>query len=153
MPPVLYAQRVADLKARLEAVAGAGIVHNRQRFTAEWSQFLALMKDGTDDRIRGWEISAGPRSPEQDPDWIETWGLEHYVGLNDAESTELAFQAHLEAVARSFRDQPYLPDEAAPWGVVTQGMSIDVAETRSFGGVLCHYGQCTLVVRRHYDEL
>ncbi len=152
MPPVLYATRAADLKARLEGVGGAGIVHTRQRFTAQWSQFLALFKDA-DGRVRGWEVSAGPRSPEQAPDWIETWELAHYLGLNDAEATELDFQAHLEAVARSLRDGPYLPDEAAPWGVVTQGMSIDVAETRSFGGVLCHYGQCTLSVRRHYDEL
>lgn len=144
-----YRDRAQEIAGIVAAVADAGVVHTRERWAREWSAFLALFKDA-DGKIRGWEISRGPATPESAPDWIETWRLQHYLGLSDADATELDFQEHLDAVVRAFRDPI---TSVLTWGAVPLGLKILVAEQRAFGGVLCHYALCELAVVMPYDQL
>jgi len=144
-----YTARADELKAAMATVAGSGIVHNRGRLAAKWELFLALFQDPTaGGRVLGWEITRKAGTPEEDPDWLEHWELRHYRSYEDAAASELAFQEHLDAMVRYFRDNPRLT-----WGVVPLGMEITLVDERSFGGVLVHYAECRLNVTCQYDQL
>lgn len=147
-----YTERANELVALIQGVAGAGIVHNRFRWAGNaWDKFLELFKDtnqGQPGPIRGWEMSRADGDPAGVL-WTETWKLMHYLSFSDADASELDFQEHLNAVVRLFRG----PAARLTWGAIPDGLKITTAEPRMFGGVLCHYAECELVVVVEYDQL
>lgn len=143
-----YAERVAELVAIVAAVDGAGLVHGRSRIAAKWKEFIDRFVD-EDRRVNGWEITRRVGSPES-PRWAETWRLTKYYGVKDEAASDHALQEHLDAVVRAFR-----PGDGAAltWGVMPQGLSIEVIEEAMFGDVLCHVARCQLVVQMSYATL
>jgi hypothetical protein len=148
------AQIRAAIKAKLEAVANIGQVHDYERFAAREADFQALYKDATDGRIRGWNFYR-VSTPERDLDIgevrrLHTWRLTGFLSLDDADATGKSFDDLVESIATAFRtdrtlggliiDMKDMDNEFGPSGVQT-----DSIEPVMFVGVLCHRAQLTLV--------
>lgn len=76
--------------------------------------------------------------------------LQKIYGLDDDAGTGIVFEDHLQDVVDAFDDDDTLGGTCTTctpnWGPMEglTGLQIEKAETRKFGGVLCHYGDCRL---------
>lgn len=143
-----------QIQAFLSAVDGAGVVHPYQRWADTWSKYLDHFK--SDGRINGWmfcrEKTAQRQRTAGELERAHVFVLRKLYGLKDDAGSELVFQQHLEDATAAFSGEAadtlngtcetISPD----WGPMSgaAGLQIDIAETRMFGGVLCHYGECRL---------
>ena len=136
------------IKTVLEGVSGIGVVHDYERWSANWTDMLAhYQKNG---KLNGWAISRRA-TPEE---WATMPVVErshefHISGiysLNDAAASEKAFQDLVEAVAAALRNDPNLGGTCIEAGPV----NVEVVEPRMFGSVLCHY--CLIKLPVHDRE-
>ncbi len=147
-----YQECVAAVAAVVAAIPGAGVVHDRTRFAADWGKYIQRFVDGSG-VVNGWEITRRSADP-QPTDWNETYVLRKFRALRDEDASEHAFQEQLNAVARAFRDAPELQlASGQPFGSVPLGLRIVEADERMFGAVLCHYAECELLVITDMDTL
>ncbi len=140
-------------KAILSGVSGIGVVHDYERWAADWNKFLELYKD-QDGRINGW-ITTRTATPEK---WLTnikylrvyeltTRGI---YGLKDEDATELIFQDLIESICDAFRNNTTLNNTcetiAPEFGSLAgrSGIQVEIVEPRSFGSVLCHYCELRL---------
>lgn len=144
------AEITAEIKTILEAVPGIGVVHEYERFAAEWGKFLEFFKDA-DGRINGWTI--GLRKIPVEREFIPTVLRKHdfvlrgYYGLNDAAASELAFRNLVEAILDAFQDVDTLNDTVLDSGP----MQVEKIEPRLFGKVLCHCAVLTIEARERVE--
>ncbi len=136
----------AKIKSIMDTVTDIGKVHDYERWTADWSQFLNLFKAniGGKDQIRGWEILR-KSAPAEYIDNVEEMTkhlfiVRGYMGVQDASATEKTFNVLIEAVRAKFRFNFTLDGLCELAGPV----SVDLVEVRSFGGTLCHYCELSL---------
>jgi hypothetical protein len=141
----LYETRVAELVAVLAAVAGSGVVHNRSRNTVHWKAFVELFRVG--DAINGWQVHRKSGGTDQER-WVEVYQLDRIYGVQDAASSELAFNLNIDDVAREF-----IQGRALSFGHVAEGFRIIEIEPRIFGGVLCHVAECQITVSMYAANL
>jgi len=144
-----------QIKVVLSGVPGVGVVHDRDRFAADWNRFLNLFKDA-DGRINGCMFSRERRQRVQqtmgETEKAHVFVVRRFMGLNDAEETGIVFDDHLDDLADAFDDDETLggtcrtinPD----WGPMDDaiGLQIEISEIRMVGTVLCHYAECRLCV-------
>jgi hypothetical protein len=67
------------------------------------------------------------------------------MGVDDAAQSEKTFNALVEAAAAAFRSDRTLGGTALGHDFI----QVDALDTRSFGGVLCHYAELSLTVYEH----
>lgn len=131
----------------LSAVTGVGKVYDYERWTADWNTFITLFKDTSTSKILGWEISQkAPVNEDRTSVKRRTYSIKGYMGVNDAVATEKTFAGLIDAIAAVFRADQSL-------GAMVHGhdyIQVDILDTRSFGSVMCHYAELSIVV---YDLL
>jgi hypothetical protein len=144
-----YLAIVADIKTKLTGIPGVGMVHDYERWTADWAKFLAFFTDSTG-KILGWEITRAAASEHQAGAFFRhhQFKLNGYMGLNDAKATSKAFQALCDEVCAAFRSV----DTSTPWGYsngdspANSAAQIESINDRMFGNVLCHCAEISLSV-------
>jgi hypothetical protein len=130
----------------VSSVPGIGRVYDYERWAADWGQFINLFKDSSG-RILGWEISRVSAEAKYDDNAEEV--TEHryivrgYMGLSDSDASEKSFHSLIEDIRNTFRFN-FTLDENAEWA---GPVSLQVADVRTFGPVLCHYCELVLPVR------
>jgi len=131
-----------QIKSVLESVDGIGTVHEYERWSNTWENFLEHFKD-SNDRINGWTITRRATPAERRTMPIVTRRHEFVIrgiyGLNDADESELTFQDLVEAIQDAFEDQYNLGGYVENSGP----LQVNVVEPRMFGKVLCHYAELT----------
>ena len=136
------------IKTTLTGVSNIGKVHDYERWAADWSKFIAYFRtsiSGTD-QIRGWEISRkAPITEDATSVKKHTYSIRGYMGVEDAAESEKTFNALIEAAAAAFRADRTLGGAALGHDFI----QVDALDTRSFGGVLCHYAELSLTVYEH----
>lgn len=142
-----------QIKTILEGVSGIGIVHDYERWSADWKAFLTLFQD-SNDLINGWmfarEKTVQRRVTLGEKEKAHIFRLRGVYGLKDEDATEKTFQDLIESNVAAFDADETLsgtcltinPDWGPMDGAV--GLQVDLVENRIFGSVLCHYAECRL---------
>lgn len=137
--------------ARLASVPGIGQVHAFERFAANDKGFRALY--ARDAAVLGWHVRRVGRREFCEFNLVDTdWEIRGFAGLYDAEESELAFDALLDAIFDAWRADPTLggvvfyPKDDAPM-VPTLADSGPVM----FAGVLCHAARLTITTRHRQE--
>lgn len=140
-----YAQIRAQVASILSSVPGMGVVHQYERYAADYSAFLSLFKH--QDKINGWVITRRGvptrLAAHQVEDREHQLLLRGYYGLADSAASEHTFQQLVEDVQDAFKHDLTLGGACLKAGPV----QVDVIEPRLFGTVLCHVAELSLSVR------
>lgn len=145
-----YSDVATALGAIVSGVTNAGQVHQRRRWSADWSKFLNQFKATVAGKvqIRTWMITRESWAAEPGDSFGQVKRTHQFVivgalGFEDASDTETTFQALVEAVcnaidARTDLGLSYVPDFGiGPCSVRTIG-------AEQLGSVLAHV--CEIVV-------
>jgi len=130
----------------VSAVPNVGVVHDYERWAADWNKFIELFRDPATSTIRGWEIcrTAMPSETISNIEESRTHGfvVKGYMGVNDSAATEKTFNGLIDAICNAFKGNHTL------FGTCTDAgpMSAEVIDTRMFGAVLCHYAELKIPV-------
>jgi hypothetical protein len=151
-----YLLILADVKTRLESITDIGIVHDYERFTKNWQEFLALFAytpTGGSQQIRGWEITRRSVHEHKRGAYFRhhVFVIRGYMSLKDSEETDKTFQILVDTICETFRtlgeiNTWYYRDGDNPENSPCQ---VDVIEPRTFGAILCHYSEITLSITEH----
>jgi hypothetical protein len=129
----------------MSGIPNIGIVYDYERWTADWSAFIALFKNPTTGKILGWEISRSGFSEDATSVKPHSYVIQGYMQVNDAGQSEKTFNSHIDVIAAAFRADKRLKLPALGHEFI-QAETID---TRMFGGVLCHYTRLAITVQEH----
>lgn len=132
-----------QIKTILAGVDGIGVIHDYERWAADWGKFLDRYKDAAG-KINGWTITR-TKTPENSDTASHVTRIHHFTirgvyGLKDEDASELTFQDLIESICAAFRAKYRLNDTAAN----TEPVQVEVVENRMFGTVLCHYCELTV---------
>ncbi len=130
----------------LSGVPNVGKVYDYERWTADWNQFLTLFKDAVSGRILGWEISRVAVESQflsrVEEEATHRFVIKGYLAVKDADATDKMFNGLIEAIRSTFRGNVTLNGVAELAGP----MAAPIIDVRTFGSVLCHYGELHLAV-------
>ena len=148
---IRYSAIAADIKAKLEAVAGSGIIHAYERQITDLAKFIALFKDQSG-KICGWEITrrAVPEHQRGAVARHHQMVIQGYMGLQDSAASSIVFQDLCDDICDLFRTA------TAPSGATWQYRNGDEADKtppqielisdRMFGPILCHHAVISISV-------
>lgn len=135
----------AAIAAKLAAL-GIGVVHDHEPYAADLSRLKALYQDPASGRLNGWFVrrTATHEFGTALGRFVErvTWQIRGYYALNEADGSELAFDAQIEAIRDGFRVDPTLggavhdTSDGEEGGAA--GIQVDESGPVLFAGVLCH---------------
>ncbi len=152
MSEKLCRQAVYDV---LKGIADIGKVYDYDRSTGDdWAKFIELFKDTRSSRILGWELSRGGVQAEKISNIEDESGHQYvirgYMGLKDADKTEITFNDKIELIRDTFRGNNTLGGLCLDISAI----SVPVIEPRTFGSVLCHYAELrfTVTVRKDIGD-
>lgn len=141
----------AAIVAKLQALA-IGVVHDHEPYVADLAGLKALYQDPDGGRLNGWYVrrvatrelaSAIGRFVE-----IVSWQIRGYRALAEAEASELAFDAQIEAIRDAFRHDETLGgavhDTAEGDVGGAAGIQLEESGPVLFAGVLCHAARLRL---------
>lgn len=148
-------QQIRDaIKTKMLTVANVGLVHTFERYAAGQAQLQALYV--SNGRLLGWSIRL-PRSQRQSDamgrlEITHTWQITGYMALDDGATSELTFDALVEALQDAFAADETLGGLVG--GTVLEedsiaGLQRDDSGPVMFCGVLCHSAKLRLLTR-HY---
>lgn len=126
----------------VESVSGIGVVHDYERWAAQWSDLLALYK--TNNVLNGWYVTR--RRTEAQWEAMPVIRRRHefevcgIYSLDDSAGSEKTFQALIEAIDAAVRFDHSLGGNA----IIAGPLQVEEVEARMFGSVLCHY--CRLLL-------
>ena len=134
-----------QIYAILAAVPNVGVVHDYERWTADWAKFLELFKDPAGGRILGWEITrvsySSIKLSKIQEQVTHEFKIQGYMGMKDADRTDVLFNAIIDgAIAPAFRGNHDLNGACSETGA----LRAETIDNRSFGSVLCHYADLRL---------
>lgn len=145
---------IAAVKARLDTVANIGTTHAYERWQNNWSDYLNQFKTtiGGVVQIRGWVVTLDAAQPISGEPYsmgntrrtyrVHIFGV---LGLDDSANTEQTFLNLVETVMNDLDGRKNLGVSGAiDYSVGPSSMTR--YEIRSFGNVLCHYGEIVLTV-------
>lgn len=142
-----------QIKTILSGVSGIGVVHDYERWAADWTSYLELfsVEDEIGTRINGWEITR-KKTPSKTASTTHdsrshTFLIRGIYGLKDSDATEITFQQLIEDVCAAFRSNYQLNSTADN----TESVQVDLVENRVFGNVLCHYCELSLTADEYED--
>ncbi|MEA5113019.1 MAG: hypothetical protein VB050_03245 [Geobacteraceae bacterium] len=125
----------------ISAVPNVGVVHDYERWAADWNKFIELFRDSVSGTIRGWEICRANMLSEKISNIEENrahgFVVKGYLAVNDALATEKIFNGLIDAICNAFKGNHTLGRICTDAGPV----SAEVIDTRMFGAVLCHYAE------------
>ena len=128
----------------LAAVPNVGRVYDYERWAVNWDKFIELFKDSASGRILGWEICRSRMGAQKistrEEEHTHEFTMRGYMAVKDADATEKLFNAVIEAIGAAFRNNHTLNDTCIDAGP----LSVEILDTRMFGGVLCHYAELKL---------
>lgn len=131
----------------VERVPDRGIVHPYSRWAVDWTKFLALFQDPVSKRVLGWEIgrqaAPGVYIDTVEEEVVHTYVIRGYMSLNDADRTEILFNALIESVRAEFRKDFTL----GGLNELPTGFNVRTLDERFFGTVLCHYCEIAIQVQ------
>lgn len=141
-----YLDIIADIKAKLSAIADIGKVHDYERWSADPAAFIEIFSFTVNNvkHIRGWEILRTGFTEHKNGAFFRhhRFQLKGYMGVKDASATEKDFQTLIENICEAFRvaDGPEgstwdYRDGDEPNNAPVQAGNI---EARQFGNILCH---------------
>lgn len=150
MPTV---QEIRDaIKTTMNGVAGIGIVHGYERYSKEQADFQTLFVTAA--VLKGWTIRRTAKreiSPARGRNNIENiWAIRGFMGFDDANASEQAFDDLIEDIGDAFRADETLG--AVVSSTVVDGLAgiqLESSEPVMFAGVLCHSARLRLGTR-HY---
>lgn len=148
----------AALDTIVSGVSDIGTVHDYERWSSEWNDFLTLMKTtiSSTDVIRGWTIGYGGYTPAHPSIGGATWRqfglngrvkahtfyIRGYLGVYDTDESEKTAAALAELVCNTLDADTTIRGTAFYYAEPAALLF----EARMFGGVLCHYAQITQIV-------
>jgi hypothetical protein len=153
-----YSAIVTDIKAKLTEIADIGLVHTYSRWSNDMNKFLALFSRDLGNgkkEIRGWEMTRVAAPEKKDGNTflrIHRIKLSGYMGLQDAEGTELIFQGLVEEISDKFRTAEPADGDAAPWWYMdgpnsrNSCVQVETIDSRMYGAVLCHHADIYITV-------
>lgn len=130
----------------LKGVTGIGIVHDYERWTADWKRYLALFAPKGQEVINGWTVTR--TSSDEEPHAenqhyrFHRMVIRGYYSHKDDAASERTFQDLVERVCDSLRVNRSLNGVAEH----AEPPQVTVVEPRAFGDVLCHYAEIHLTV-------
>lgn len=145
-------QQRTDLYSAVNAVSNIGLGYNRYRYQNEWNDFLALFKTtiSSTPQIRGFMLEYRG-IPEHIPEQfnnknlrVNRWYVHLFLGLSDADSTEVTFSTLSETVITAIKDNAALQSQVTYFR--TAPAITPVFEIRQMGDVLCHYAQIEVLI-------
>ncbi len=148
----------AAIKAKIMAATAlpAANVHDYERFTAEQARFRELYLYGVapNQRIHGYHIrriGTAERHLAVGRYVVDhSWQLRGFLGIEDADATEKAFDAEIETIRTAIRDDDTLGNLIATCINDSQaGVQVIDSGPVMFAGVLCHAARLALMTR-HY---
>ncbi len=131
----------AGIKTILTGVPGAGTVHDYECWIVNTDEFLEQFRDAASGWVMGWEITRTQVKTERMGGMYKVtskYRLKGYYALQDADATEEALQAIVDALIAAFLAAK-IPG--------TQGRTLPRAKrigVRMFGTVLCHHAEIVL---------
>jgi len=139
------------LKTLLSGVAGIGVVHDYERWAANWTDLLSYyQKNG---KLNGWAITRRSTAAE----WVaeplvertHTFEITGIYSLKDTDASEKTFQDLIEAIDAAVRFDHTLGGNC----LVAEPLQVETVEARMFGSILCHVAvlQLSVVVREIQD--
>lgn len=157
---------VADIReairARLAAIPDIGVVHNRERYAVAQDKLKQLYWLSRPGQIRGWYIRrvSTAETGQLRTDTVEhiRWRLVGVMTFDDATSSELTFDALIEAVRDAFRVDDTLGGTVAQCSVPVDGggagesaIQLTDCGPAMFAGVLCHVARLDLNTIRYLE--
>lgn len=139
-----------EIKTVLEGITDIGVVHSYERFSTDWTKFLAFFKPAGKSYVRGWSIRR-ERTPEGYDELGTNFGrrkyrfvIRGYMSLEDATASSNTFDDLIETVCDTFRPLTVnnLNEKAMGSGLI----QVELVQDRMFGSVLCHYCELSLEV-------
>ncbi len=135
----------AELKTLMEGITGVGMVHDYDRWTKDWKDFVALFKKPGTKNILGWEITRSgftiERMTANKFKMFHQFVLRGYYSINDKAKSEKAFNVVVGDVVIAILSQGLTSAEGE---VIPKSGKL---EPRTFGGVLCHYVEIQVPVK------
>lgn len=143
----------ATLRSRLntiiENVTNVGVVHDYERLTNDWSDFLDLFKTNIygSDQIRGWMIAYRGFIDDRykfGDDVLRThvFNIFGMLGIEDENETEKTFSSLVESIC----DAIYGDATLAGLGLVVNGIQAET-EPRVFVNITCHFAEITVTIQ------
>lgn len=134
------------LKSIIQGLTNEGVVHDYERFSADWAALLALFQTtiAGSDYIRGWTITCERVAQTRiEVNRVLVRAYSHrirlYWGLDDSAASEkAAFAMALGAVA-ALDASDTLHDGLTYYDA--EPASLETFEPRTFGGTVCHYAE------------
>ena len=145
---------LAALVAVVSSVPDVGVVHNFERYAAEAATLRAHYTTTVagQDQIRGWFVqrwkTIDQKAAQKASFDRSTWRIVGFMGLSDADASELVFQGLVEAIRDALRADltlggvvmPPERDEHA-------GPAVECGPVL-FAGMLCHRAEIHLTTKR-----
>jgi len=133
--------------AKLQTVAGIGVVHGFERYAEQVPKFKDLYVQGG--KVNGWLVrrASWRREPFSNERRmvITRWQIRGYASLVDAEQSELAFDLVLDHIADAFDADETLGDLLyASDADNLAGIQLEDSGPVMFAGVLCHSARLAL---------
>ena len=142
-----------EYKNILSGVPNIGVVHDYERWSADWGTFLAQFKDPSTGKLLGWTITR-EKSPESfgagsSYERSHVMVIRGYMGLQDVDGSEKTFQDLIETVCDTFRPKTTLNGKVQQ---VEAPLQLDVVDARMLGAALCHYCELRQTVTEAVQE-
>jgi|SRR5688572_831887 len=134
----------------IEELTDVGIVHNRTKFSADWTVFLnnfGWVDTAGRNQVRGWWLSI-PTMPSigrgtyNSDSEIYTFVVRGIMSYKDSEESEPVFQELIYRVFRHLQKQSDLDVGIVGNDYFVDGsivVTMPTVELRQYGSVLCHY--------------
>ncbi|MCB1908811.1 MAG: hypothetical protein KDH15_15705 [Rhodocyclaceae bacterium] len=140
----------AAIVAKL-AVLGIGVVHDHEPYAATLAALQALYQDPDSGRLNGWHVRrvATRELSAAIGCYLEyvSWQIRGYFALSEADGSERAFDAQIEAIRDAVRADPTLGGAVGNTAEDDDEAGVQVQESGPvmFAGVLCHAATLRLV--------
>ncbi len=148
------AQIRAAVKAKIQAVANVGPVHDYLRYAKNNGALATLFKNTTSGRLNGWQfLRESFRRIEVDIGLyrrLDTWRVYGFMAIDDADASGHTLQAQLESIAGAFLADRTLGGLVLDLADMTEragrvGLQAELIEPWFFAGVLTLRARCLLI--------
>jgi hypothetical protein len=145
---------ITSVQSKIAALTSCPNVHDYVRITATEVGWKQLFFDAAFGRVRAYTVTVeSSDSQDQTVKGVKDLHLiviRQYMGVDDADSTEKTFRIEGESVRTFFRGDRRLKDGGNnPIVFWCQPMKRRTQAWVTFGQVLCHYAELTMVVEEY----
>ncbi len=140
----------------VDGVADAGVVHNRERWSDNWPDFLNQFKVSVNDQdvVRGWMVTRvrkaqvpGGADRNNAVDYNNEFLIRGIMGFNDEGDTDLEMQDLIDAIILVLNADKNLSGVTDVQDFESGPATLRIMEPRMFGRVMCHYAEIVYSVR------